>query len=198
MHIADGVLSWQVLGAGTAVGAAGVTLGLRALRERDIPVAGLLGAAFFVASLIHVPIGGTSVHLVLTGLMGMILGWTVFPVLLVALLLQSVLLGHGGVTVLGVNAAVLGIPAVICYHAFGLRRVGTGRRGVMLRGFTAGTLAVILASLLTGGALLASGGEFSPIFKGLVVLHLPVAAAEGIITAGAAGFLWKVRPEILT
>ena len=41
-------------------------------------LAGLLGAAFFVASLIHVPIGFSSAHLILNGLLGVVLGWAAF------------------------------------------------------------------------------------------------------------------------
>ena len=47
--------------------------------------------AIFVASLVHVPVGPSSMHLVLNGLLGLLLGWAAFPAILVGLLLQAVL-----------------------------------------------------------------------------------------------------------
>lgn len=68
MHIAEGVLSAPVLIAGAA--AAGIAVGLKRLDESRLMTAGLVGAAFFIASLIHVPIGVSSAHLLLCGLVG--------------------------------------------------------------------------------------------------------------------------------
>ena len=68
MHIVDGALSSPVIVAGAALGVACLARGLRHLPMEKIPVAGVLSAAFFVASLIHVPIGPSSVHLVMNGL----------------------------------------------------------------------------------------------------------------------------------
>jgi cobalt/nickel transport system permease protein len=52
----------------------------------------LLPTTFCVASLIHVPIGPGNVHLILEGLMGIVLGWSCFPAILIALFLQSILI----------------------------------------------------------------------------------------------------------
>ena len=197
MHISDGILSWQVLAAGTAACAAGTGAGLYKLKEEEIPKAALLASVFFVASLIHVPAGGASAHLMLAGLMGILLGWAAFPAFLVALLLQSVLLGHGGLTALGVNTVNMSVPALAGYYIFGRGIRTKGYRGAVMRGFGAGALGIFLATFMGGISLLASGGEFMPVFKGLMVLHIPVVFAEGFITAAVTGFLWKVSPEIL-
>lgn len=116
MHLADGVLSAPLLIAGAALSAAGVALGLRSLREEKLPLAALLGAAFFVASTIHVPVGPGSVHLVLNGLAGLLLGWAVFPVLCVALLLQAALFSFGGFAVLGANLLAVALPGVLAHY----------------------------------------------------------------------------------
>ena len=78
-------------------------MALKKLRNEDIPKVGVLSAGFFVAGLIHVPIGFASVHLVLNGLVGIILGWLSFPAIFVGLLLQSIMFQYGGITALGVN-----------------------------------------------------------------------------------------------
>ena len=56
--------------------AAGTAVGLKKLKEDKIPQAAILSAAFFVASLIHVPIGPSSVHLILNGIVGLMLGFS--------------------------------------------------------------------------------------------------------------------------
>ena len=116
MHIAEGVLSAPVLITGAVVAAAGVAYGLKKIPANHFMLAGLLGAAFFVASLIHVPIGFSSAHLILNGLLGVVLGWAAFPVIFVALLLQAVLFQFGGFTVLGVNTATMGLGALAAYR----------------------------------------------------------------------------------
>jgi cobalt/nickel transport system permease protein len=79
MHISEGILSAPVLIGGAALTAGGTGVALKQLKNEDIPKVGVLSAAFFVAGLIHVPIGVASVHLVLNGLVGIILGWQAFP-----------------------------------------------------------------------------------------------------------------------
>ncbi|MBC7240809.1 MAG: energy-coupling factor ABC transporter permease, partial [Chloroflexi bacterium] len=95
MHISEGVLSGPVLLGGALLTAGGTYVGLSKLKDKDIPKVGILSSAFFVASLIHVPLGPTSVHLILNGLNGLFLGWAVFPSILVALFLQGILFQFG-------------------------------------------------------------------------------------------------------
>ncbi len=126
MHIAEGVLSAPVLIAGAAVAAAGIAVGLKRLDESRLMTAGLVGAAFFIASLIHVPIGVSSAHLLLCGLVGVMLGVSAYPVIFTALLLQGVLFEFGGLTVLGVNTATMGTGALTAGMLFPC--VGSPRR----------------------------------------------------------------------
>jgi len=196
MHIADGIVTAPVLVAGAAVAVAGTTIGLRVLREEQIPQAGVMAAAFFVGSLVHVPVGPSSVHLVLNGLAGLLLGWAAFPALLVALFLQAVLFGFGGLTTLGVNTAAMTLPGVVCALAF--RRAV--RRDTLLGNvgaFCVGALSVLLSGLLVLAALVASGGAFKEAAAVLVVGHIPVMVIEGVVCALCVGFLRKVRPQML-
>ena len=85
VHVVDGVLSAPILIGGVSIAITGVALGLRSIEPDRIPQVGLMSAAFFVASLIHVPLGPSSVHLLLNGLAGLVLGWAVFPAVLIAL-----------------------------------------------------------------------------------------------------------------
>ena len=87
MHISEGVLSGPVLVAGAAVALAGTAAGLKKMELDRVPQAGMLAAAFFVGSLIHVPVGPSNVHLILNGIVGLLLRWAAFPAILTALLL---------------------------------------------------------------------------------------------------------------
>lgn len=196
MHISEGVLSPPVILGGWALAATGVALGLRKLDYEHIMGVAIISAAFFVASLIHVPIGPASVHLVLNGLMGAILGPAAFPAILVALLLQAMLFQYGGFAILGVNTFDMAMPAVLCFLLFRpwLRRGGAWRSsGAFLCGF----LAVLLSGVLTAGALALSGEVFQVTAQVILAAHLPIMVIEGILTLLAVGFLAKARPEML-
>ena len=118
MHISEGVLSAPVLIGGAALAVAGTAIGLKKIDYDRIMTVAILSAAFFVASLVHVPIGPGSAHLLLNGLLGLMLGWAAFPSILVALLLQAVLFQFGGLTVLGLNTFNMAAPAVFCFYVF--------------------------------------------------------------------------------
>ena len=198
MHISEGVLSPAVLIGGAALTAAGVAVGMKNLDQKEIPTMGILSAAFFVASLVHVPAGPASVHLVLNGLIGLILGWKSFPAILVALALQALLFQFGGITTLGVNTLNMALPAVVCYYVFkkGIKP-GTRQYLSMFSAFAAGFSSVLISAVMVGFSLYLTGEAFLPAAKLVVVAHLPVMIIEGILTAACIQFLKKVKPEIL-
>ena len=195
-HLVDGVLSTPVIAAGAAIAVAGIWVGLRRIDGDRLPYCGLMSAGFFVASLVHVPIGPSNVHLILNGLLGIVLGWAAFPAIFVALLLQALFFGHGGITVLGINTVIMGAPAVACHYLFGrnLRREGGF---VWPWGAAAGGSAILMTCAGIGAALALTGREFFPAAQLLFVAHLPVAAVEAAITGTVAVFLQRVKPEVL-
>ncbi len=198
MHISEGVLSAPILLAGGALTAIGTSIGLKKMDYDKIMNTALLSAAFFVASLIHVPIGLSSVHLIMSGLLGMILGWAAFPAILVGLLLQSVLFQYGGIIVLGVNTFNMAAPAVLCFYLF--RPLADGKGGWFSRqtaAFACGFVSVLLGALLTALSLAFTDEGFFEAAQVLVLAHLPVMVIEGLITMFAYLFLMRVRPEVL-
>ena len=201
MHIAEGVLSAPVLITGAVVAAGAVAYGLKKLDPRQVMMAAILGAAFFVASLIHIPVGPSSVHLLLNGLLGVLLGWSAVPVIFVGLLLQAILYGFGGLTVLGVNTATMGLGAVLSWYIFGgllsVRKPLGAKKAAAVSGFVSGACGVAIAAVLTALALAFTDEGFKASAVMLLAAHLPVMLIEGIVTAVAVSFIARVRPALL-
>jgi cobalt/nickel transport system permease protein len=198
VHLGDGALStmWWVSGfAGLGVLLAGA---MWKVREEEIPRIGVLTAAFFVASSIHMPLGilPTSVHLILNGLVGVVLGRRAPLAIAIGLTLQYFLLGHGGKTTLGINACIVSLPALAAGAMYPLlRRIGVPAfaRGVLLGGG-----AVAASVTLNFLALLLGGKEDWQVLAKLVLLaHVPIVIIEGLMLGVVVSYLEKVKPEML-
>lgn len=196
MHISEGILSGPVLVSGAALAAVGTAIGLKKLDYDHIARAGMLSAAFFVASLIHVPIGPSNAHLILNGLVGLLLGWAAFPAILVALVLQGAFFQFGGITTLGVNTIIMALPALLCFLVFG-RAIHRSPRIAAVAAFACGFLSVLLSGVIVGLALIFTEENFLEVSVIIIAAHIPVMIIEGIVTAICVAFLRKVRPEML-
>jgi cobalt/nickel transport system permease protein len=196
VHISEGVLSAPVLVSGGALAAAGTAIGLKKIDYDHIARVGILSATFFVASLVHVPIGPSSVHLIMNGIVGLLLGWAAFPAILVALLLQAVFFQFGGITTLGVNTIIMALPAVICYYLFA-PLLHKDRKFLLLAGFGCGFCAVLFGGVIVGLALMFTEENFLKVAMLVVTAHIPVMIIEGIVTAFCVAFLKKVQPAML-
>ena len=201
MHLHEAILAATtggkvLLAAGMVLGGAGTAFGLYRIDYERIPRVAVLSAAFFVASLIHVPLGPTAVHLTLNGLMGLILGWAAFPAIFVALLLQSAF-GLGGITALGVNTLVMAVPGIACHYLL-RRAVRCNSETIVLgAGFVAGAMGILLGAVLGAGVLMAVGKGFELFSYGFLAVNVPIAVLEGLITGSVVVLLRKVRPELL-
>jgi cobalt/nickel transport system permease protein len=212
MHISEGILPAKICLMGYGITGLATWYSLRQINHQPnpregIPKASLLTAAFFVASSIHIPIPPASVHLVLNGLLGAVLGYYAFPAILIGLLFQAVMFGHGGLSTLGINAVIMGIPAMLAAQIFLLHRPMGKESGSRvyrnLYGFFAGAVGVGFAAALffTLTILnLPSGLDQSIENKaiyGLIMAHIPLMIIEGIFTVMVINFLEKVKPELL-
>ncbi|HDP37086.1 MAG TPA: cobalt transporter CbiM [Candidatus Atribacteria bacterium] len=197
MHISEGILSAPVLITGAGLTATAVGYSLKKMEHREVPKVAILSSVFFVASLIHVPLGPSSVHLILNGIMGALLGWTAFPAILVALALQGVLFQFGGVTTLGINTLNMALPAIICFYLFSKGIRSENNLIALILAFACGFLAVMLSAIMVAAALVFTGEPFIQVAKLVLIAHSPVMILEGVLTAFCIGFLGKVRPEIL-
>jgi len=210
MHIADGFLPAKVCIASYAATGALVWYSLRRIArdpnsQAQIPKTALLSAAFFAVSSLHIPIPPTSVHPILNGLLGAVLGIYAFPAILIGLFFQAVMFHHGGMSVLGVNALIMGLPALAASQIFQWRhRVrDRDRRWTMLFAFFAGALGVGLSTLLFYAIVVTNipadidvMTERSAISL-LVLAQLPLTIIEGCFTAMLVAFLAQVKPDLL-
>lgn len=200
VHISDGVLAEWLWGGGWAVTAVILAYALSKMRTEDVPRLSVITAAVFVSSLVHISMGPTSVHFILNGFAGVMLGILAYPCIFVALVLQCFLFGHGGVTTIGINAVNMGVPALIAYLIF---KTGAGRaigpetkNRASLFGAIAGGVAVVLALLFLAAELLTTGEEFLETTVLVVSTHIPIIAVEAIFTGVIVGFIATVEPEM--
>ncbi len=210
MHIPDGFLSPQtylplyaVAGVAWAVGMRRVQ---RALDERTIPLLAVVTALAFVLSMIAVPLpGGTTVHATGIGLLAILFGpWVAFMSLSLVFLMQALLFGDGGITALPLNALAMGLAGT--FTGYGVYRLLHARHAptALFAGAAAAVLvaALIVALVLGIQPLIASRADGTPLFfpfgltitlPAVMLPHLAVAAAEGVLTVMLFRFLVRFR-----
>src|SRR5208337_175854 len=159
MHIPDGYLSPQTYVPFYAVMIPYLGIAARkvskVLRSRHVPLLAL-GAAFsFVIMMFNVPIpGGTSGHAVGGVIVAILLGpWAACIAVSIALIIQALMFGDGGITAIGVNifnmAVVIPFVGYYTYKFIaGASEITSSRRWVA--GAIAGYLAINVAAVLAG------------------------------------------------
>ena len=159
MHIPDGYLGPATCGFFYAVmlpvWAIASRIVKKTLSVRQVPILAI-GAAFsFVIMMFNVPIpGGSTGHAVGGVLVAILLGpWAACIAITVALVIQALLFGDGGITAIGANcfnmAFVLPFAGYYIYKAVSYNSaIGSKRR--VIAAFVAGYMALNLAALFTG------------------------------------------------
>lgn len=196
-HIPEGILSEPMLIGGAALGIAMLGYSLKRMPAESIPQTALLTAALFVSSLVSIPVGVSSIHLLLNGLMGIVLGIVAVPAILIALALQAVFFGYGGLVVLGVNLVNLALPAVLCAIVIRPLIHNASPRKSFWLGLLAGGLGVCMTGTLLTGSIMLSDPDLIPAAKIILVTFLPLMVIEGLITGFTVGFVKRVTPELI-
>jgi cobalt/nickel transport system permease protein len=182
-----------------------IVAGMFRLRDDEIPRVAVMTAAVFIGSFIHVPLGPSSVHLIMNGMAGIVLGPRIGVAIPIGLLLQAVLAGHGAVSTWGVNSCVMILPALAARPMF-LRMT----RGESLRIAECGSAvacvmfpwsALVTIPLLVGGRRLRARLRISSAFEagfvvcGGVVLATSVLHSLVLALGGLEDWKW---PAILS
>ncbi|MDD5675831.1 MAG: cobalt transporter CbiM [Chitinivibrionales bacterium] len=221
MHIPDGYL-----GPITAAAGYGVMLPVwalashkvkKTLNAKQVPLLAI-GAAFsFVIMMFNIPIpGGTTGHAVGAVIAAILLGpWAATIAVSVALVIQALLFGDGGITALGANcfnmALVLPMSGYAIYRLLSTRSALTSGRRVFAAG-CAGYCGLVLTALCVGTELgmqpllhhSASGKAlYCPYGIKVAVVTMVGEHAlifgwiEAIVTALVVKYLQKQEPSLL-
>ncbi|MFZ2492984.1 MAG: cobalt transporter CbiM, partial [Thermoanaerobaculia bacterium] len=221
MHIPDGYLSISTCAALYAGAAPFWMIAMRRVRRllltRFVPMLALFAAFSFVISMFNLPLpGGTTGHATGVAIAAIVLGpWGAVLAISVALVIQALLFGDGGITAIGANC--LNIAVVGSFVAAGTYRlIAAGaplesRRRVIAAG-AAGYLALNASALVTAIELgiqpiLFRDGSGAPLHApyplevavpAMMLGHLTIAGlAELVVTAGIVSWLQRHEPSLL-
>jgi len=211
MHMVDALVSPAVgltMGAvsALAIGVAVAKVKKDELSDNKIPIMGIAGAMVFAGQMINftIPATGSSGHLgggiLLAGLLG---GIPAFLSIAAVLIIQCLFFADGGLLALGCN--IFNIGAIPCLIVYPLLFKPFLKRGINYKNISGasvlsaiialelGAFFVVLETLLSGITALPFG-----IFIALMLpIHLVIAVVEGLVTAAALCFIYKMRPEII-
>ncbi len=195
MHIADGILALKETVAISTVSAGLFYIGLKKLDHEKVPLAAVCSAMFFIASFIHIPFGVTQVHLTLVGIIGIFLGFSSFVPIFIALILQALLLGYGGISSIGVNLFIMAMPALIVYYLY--HRELFQRLNDKIKFFLVGFLGVFFSTLFLTVILFLSKQEYEFAAVTIFTVNSIGMLVEGFVSMFLLLFLQKVYPQIL-
>jgi cobalt/nickel transport system permease protein len=221
MHIPDGYLSPSTC----AVLYAGATpfwyVALRRLKRwlstRLIPLLSVFAAFSFLVMMFNLPLpGGTTGHALGVAIAAIVLGpWASILALSIALLIQALFFGDGGITTLGANCFNMAIVgSLVAYFAYRLlagRAALTSSRRVVaaaLAGYAAINASAFCAALEFGlqpllfkdasGAPLYAPYPLSIAIPAMMIGHLTFAGlAESVLSGGVVAYFQRANPSLL-
>ncbi|NTV97347.1 MAG: cobalt transporter CbiM, partial [Thiobacillus sp.] len=189
----------------------------RALHTRMVPLLAVFSAFSFVIMMFNLPLpGGTTGHAVGMAVAAIVLGpWAAMVAISVALLIQAVFFGDGGITALGANCLNMAIVGSLVAHwtytaIAGASELTSPRR--VAAAAIAGYLAINVAALLTAvefgiqpmffhdaaGAPLYAPYPLAIAVPAMMIGHVSIAGlAEMAITGGLVAYLQRSNPELL-
>jgi len=221
MHIPDGYLSPSTCAVMYAATAPFWYIALQRLRKflssRLIPLISLMSAFSFVIMMFNIPLpGGTTGHAVGMGIASIVLGpWGAIVAISIALILQAVFFGDGGILAIGANCFNMAVVGSLV--AYGIYRLLSGRApltsgrrviAAAIAGYVAINAAAFLAAIEFGiqpmlfkdanGVPLYSFYPLSVAIPAMMIGHLTFAGiAEAIVTGGIVAYLQKADPSLL-
>ena len=200
MHISDGVLGLPVVIGSSAAAAGLLAYSIKGVKEQELPKIALMSAVFFTGSFIHFNIGASSVHLMLSGIIGLVLGRRTPIAVSAALLLQMLGFQFGGLSSYGANVFDVAVPTMLLSY-FAKPFLGKSKKTDFICGFLCGGISVILTVVFVSFMLIESNlrfgfGPFSAV-TGLMLGHIPLALIEAVVTGFAVRMIVQIRPEIL-
>ena len=221
MHIPDGYLSpstCAVLYSGAVGGWYGALRRIkRTLNARMVPLISVFAAFSFVLMMFNLPLpGGTTGHALGVTIAAIVIGPAgSIMAISIAIAIQALFFGDGGITTLGANCfnmAIVGsLVAYATYRLIASRATIASRRRLLaaaIAGYLATNAAAFLAAVEFGiqpmlfrdawGVPLYAPYPLSVAIPAMMIGHLAIAGiAEGAITAGLVAYLQVADPALL-
>ncbi len=206
MHIPDGFLSANTWIPAWFISIGGLGVFLRrtqeALKERMVPLMGVMSAFIFAAQMLNFPvIGGTSGHLLGGVLAAVLLGpYAGAVVIAVVLIAQCFIFQDGGITALGANILNMSfVGSAGGYFIYkGMRWLIKGAHGFIAATAIAAWSSVVLASAACAIELAVSNtSPFRIVFPAMIGIHALIGIGEAVITCLVIGYVKKVRPDLI-
>jgi len=220
MHIPDGYLSPQTYVPLYGVSFVFWAIALKKIRKelsaKYIPYLAMAAAFSFLIMMFNVPIpGGTTGHAVGAAIIAILLGpWAAVLTISVALIIQAIVFGDGGITCIGANCFNMAVVMpFVSYWVFKLTRGNaSGGARFYIAAFLAGWVGLTVASVVTGfefgiQPMIASGPDGKPLYApyplsvavpAMATEHMFVfGILEGIVTALVLKFFVKSESELI-
>jgi cobalt/nickel transport system permease protein len=220
MHIPDGYLSPQtyapLIGVFVAMTAVAVKKVKRDVSARNIPYLGMAAAFSFIIMMFNLPIpGGTTGHAVGSAVIAILFGpWAAMVAVSVALIIQALIFGDGGITAIGANCFNMAVfMPFAAYYIFKLFTINNERKTrVNFAAFIAGYISLVLTAILTAiefgiqpiiasdsdGKALYCPYDLSIAIPAMAIEHLLFfGIVEGVVTALIVGYFLKNEPGLI-
>jgi cobalt/nickel transport system permease protein len=221
MHIPDGYLSPSTCAVLYAAAIAGWYSALKRLKRmllsRVVPLISVFAAFSFVVMMFNLPLpGGTTGHALGVTISAIVLGPSgAILAISIALAIQALFFGDGGISTLGANCFNMAIVAsLVAYASYRLiaagAAIGSKRRVVAaaIAGYLAVNAAALIAAIEFGiqpalfhdarGMPLYAPYPLSIAVPAMMIGHLTLAgAAEAAISAGLVAYLQAADPALL-
>ena len=220
MHIPDGYLSPQtyipLFGAFVSVAAVAVKKVKDIVSARSIPYLGMAAAFSFIIMMFNLPVpGGTTGHAVGSAVIAIIFSpWVAIIAVSVALIIQALIFGDGGITAIGANCFNMAVfMPFIAYYTFKLfSKIPFGKRSVSFAAFISGYLSLVMTAILTATEfgiqpMIASTADGKALYcpynlsiavPAMAIEHLLLfGIVEGIITATIVNYFLRHEPDLI-
>ena len=205
LHLADGLLPAWLWGSGMIVALALLARASHLASPQQLAYRGALGGLMLAA--MAVPLGPIDFHLTLAGPLGVLLGPA--GALQVAFVANAILalMGHGGLTTIGLNTLILGSAAAVAHPTYRLLARSQAPPLAMALATAAGQvvagvawLAISVVALRVAGPQVVDHGRHTRLewFTGIAsVLWFVGLLVESAVGWGIGGFLARVQPTLL-
>jgi cobalt/nickel transport system permease protein len=220
MHIPDGYLSPQtyipLFGVFVAAAAVAVKKVRKEVSARNIPYLGMAAAFSFIIMMFNLPIpGGTTGHAVGSAVIAIIFGpWAAMLAVSVALIIQALIFGDGGITAVGANCFNMAVfMPFAAYYIFKLfSKNKTVKSRASFAAFISGYLSLVMAAFLTAielgiqpliasapdGKALYCPYDLSVAVPSMAIGHMLLfGIVEGIITALIVNYFLRTEPAMI-